>query len=80
MAGLPSPVAAGILGSGQRRGRVGKPMGSSTGGISPPGGAVTAAPSGQLAAPLYSSGAGRREEGLWSWSSSIHTWSWQPAA
>lgn len=60
VAGLPSPAAAGILGSGWRTGRAGRHLGSSTGGISPPGGAVTAAPSVWLAPPV-SSRAGRSQ-------------------
>lgn len=61
VAGLPSPAAAGILGSGWRTGRVGKHLGSSTGGVSPPGGAVTAASSGWLAPLVSSSRAGRSQ-------------------
>ena len=40
---------------GWRTGRVGRHLGSSTGSVSPPGGAVTAAASGWLAPPVSSS-------------------------
>lgn len=53
---LPSLAAAGILGSEQGREREGRPVGSSTEGVSPQGGAVTAASAGWLEAPPSSLG------------------------